>query len=63
MFLHRNIPKYNWTSPDEKTHSQIDHILVDRRWQSGILEVRSFREAYCNTDHYLVVEKLGKDWQ
>jgi len=63
MFLHRNIHKYTWTSPDEKTHYQIDHILIDRRWYSSILDVRSFRGADCDTDHYLVVAKLGKDWQ
>jgi hypothetical protein len=31
MFPIRNIYKYIWTSPDGKTHNQIDHILVDRR--------------------------------
>ena len=31
MFHHRNIHKYTWTSPDGKTHHQIDHILTDRR--------------------------------
>jgi exonuclease III len=29
-FPHLNIHKYTWTSPDGKTHSQIDHSLVDR---------------------------------
>jgi endonuclease/exonuclease/phosphatase family metal-dependent hydrolase len=29
MFPHRNVHKYTLTSPDEKTHNQIDHILVD----------------------------------
>jgi hypothetical protein len=28
MFPHRNIHKYSWTSPDGKSHYQIDHILV-----------------------------------
>jgi len=54
---------YTWTSPDGKTHNQIDHILTDRRWQSSILDVQRGRGADCDTDHFLVVEKLGKDWQ
>jgi len=39
MFLHRNIHKYTCTSPDGKTHNQINHILIDRRWHSSILDV------------------------
>jgi hypothetical protein len=32
--------------------------LIDRRWHSSILDVRYFREADCDTDHYLVVAKV-----
>ena len=32
MFPHLNVHKYTWISPDGKTHNQIDHVLIDRRW-------------------------------
>jgi hypothetical protein len=35
MFLHHNIHKFTWTSLDGKTHNQLDHILIDRRWHSS----------------------------
>jgi hypothetical protein len=53
MFLHQNIHRATWTSPDGKTHNQICHILIDMRWYLIILDVRSFRGADCDTDHYL----------
>jgi hypothetical protein len=49
---------YTWTSPDGKTHSQIDHIMIDRRFLSNVLDVQSFRGADCDTDHYLVIAKV-----
>jgi hypothetical protein len=45
-------------SSDGKTHNQIHHILVDTRRHSKVLDVRSCREADCDSDHYLVVAKV-----
>jgi endonuclease/exonuclease/phosphatase family metal-dependent hydrolase len=43
-----------------KPHDQIDHILVDRRRHSNILDVRPFKAADCDSDHYLLVVKVRK---
>jgi hypothetical protein len=32
--------------------------LIDRRRHSSILDVRAFRGADCDSDHYLVVAKV-----
>jgi hypothetical protein len=63
MFPHRNTLKYTRTSPDGKIYSQIDHILIDKRRHSSMVGVLSFRGADFDTDNYLVVAKLEKDWQ
>jgi endonuclease/exonuclease/phosphatase family metal-dependent hydrolase len=58
MFPHCNIHKYTWKFPDRKTHTQIDHILVDRQRHLNILDVGSHRAADYDIDHYLVVAKV-----
>jgi hypothetical protein len=58
MFPHHSIHKYTWTSPGGKICNPIDHILIDRRRHSNILDVRSFRGADCDSNHYLVVAKV-----
>jgi hypothetical protein len=58
MFPQRNIHKYTWTSPDGNTHNQINHILIDRRRHSSVLDVLSFSAGGCDTDHYLAVAKI-----
>ena len=61
MFPYLDIHKYTWTSPDTKTHKEIDHILIDRRWHWCVLYLRSFRRANCDTDHYLAVAKVREN--
>jgi hypothetical protein len=59
MFPQRSIYKYTWTSPDGKTHTHIDHFLVDRRRHSNV-DVRSLRAADCDNEHYLVMAKVSE---
>jgi hypothetical protein len=56
-FPHRDIHKHTWTS-DGVTHNETDHVLIDKRRHSNILDVRTFRGADCDTAHYLAVAKL-----
>jgi len=60
IFPHRNIHTYSWTSRDGKIHSQIDQVLIDRKWHSYMLNVRFFGEADCHTGLCLVVAKVRK---
>jgi endonuclease/exonuclease/phosphatase family metal-dependent hydrolase len=57
-FPHCDIHKHTRTSPDGVMYYQIDHVLIDKKRHSNILDVRSFRGADCDTDHYLVMAKL-----
>jgi hypothetical protein len=57
MFLHRDIHKYACTSSEEMFRVYIVHILIDRRRHAGVIDVRSFKAADCDTD-YLVVVKV-----
>ena len=43
IFPHRNIYQYTCISPDGKIHNQTDHVLVDMRLHSILLDVRSVR--------------------
>jgi hypothetical protein len=33
-------------------------MLIDRRWHLSLPDVKSFRRADCDTDHYLMIAKF-----
>jgi hypothetical protein len=45
---------------DEKTYSQMDHILINTKSHSNAIYVQSFRGAGCDNTHYLASEKIMK---
>jgi endonuclease/exonuclease/phosphatase family metal-dependent hydrolase len=55
IFLHKNIHKYTWTSPDSITNNQIDHILVNGKYRRSILDTKAERGADIGSDHQLVI--------
>lgn len=57
-FQHRRIHKMTWRSPDGVTYNQIDHVLIDIRHATDVMDVRSFRGANMDSDHYLVGTRL-----
>ncbi|XP_055375918.1 craniofacial development protein 2-like [Condylostylus longicornis] len=58
MFKHKRIHIVTWKSPDSNTFNQIDHYLIDARHKSSALDVRAFRGANIDSDHYMIRLKL-----
>jgi hypothetical protein len=47
-----------WKSLDASTFNQIDHLIIDARPVSNLLDVRSFRDANIDSYHYLLISKI-----
>ncbi|WP_333765083.1 endonuclease/exonuclease/phosphatase family protein, partial [Streptomyces sp. IBSBF 2390] len=53
FFRHKQIHKATYIAPDGVTMAQLDHVAIDRRHATSILDVRSMRGAI-GSDHFLV---------
>jgi len=57
-FPHKNIHLTIWRSPDGKTNNRIGHVLIDARHKSNMMDLRSYRGANIDTNHYLVITRI-----
>lgn len=57
-YQHKDIHKDTWKTPGGEITNQIDHVLVNARRRSSVLDIRSYRGANCDSDHYLVRIKV-----
>ena len=44
-FTHKDIHKFTWTAPDKKFRTQIEHVLVNTKWMSSLVDTRTCRKA------------------
>jgi hypothetical protein len=44
-----------WESPDGNTFNQINHLIIDARHLSNLMDVRTYRGANVDSGHYLVI--------
>ena len=58
IFPHRDIHKLSWRSPDGNTVNQIDHVIVNKKWQRSLLDVKVHRGADVGSDHHLLIAKI-----
>ena len=59
LFMHRDIHKTTWRSPDKRTVSQIDHVIINQKWRRSLQDVKANRGAYIGSDRVLVVATVS----
>jgi Reverse transcriptase (RNA-dependent DNA polymerase) len=57
-FKRKDIYKGTWIIPGTNETNQIDHVLIEEKHAKMMKNVRTFRGADANSDHFLVIAKL-----
>lgn len=57
-YYHKKEHKITWISPDQKTFAQIDHVLVMKRKQSNIKDLRTYRGACADSVHFIIIATI-----
>ena len=55
LFQHKDIHRITWKSPDGRTVSQTDHIIINQKWRRSLQDVKARRRADVGSDHTLVI--------
>ena len=59
LFMHRDIHKTAWRPPDQRTVSQIDHVIINQKRRRSLQDVKANRGADIGSDHVLVVATVS----
>jgi len=54
----KDIYKQTWIAPNRVVKNQVDHIMIQNKQKKCIQNVRSYRGAGADSDHYLVIAKF-----
>ena len=55
LLQHKDIHEITWKSPDGRTVSRIDHIIINQIWRRSLQDVKARRGADAGSDHTLVI--------
>jgi hypothetical protein len=58
LFPHQDTHKITWRSPDVHHSSQTDHLLIDSRHVSHLMDTRTQRCANADSYHFLLVSRI-----
>jgi hypothetical protein len=57
-FTHRNVGKGTWFGYDDRIGNQIEHVRTDQPHLLNVLDIRTYRDDYVDSDQYLVIVRL-----